>query len=495
MYKKFMAYFFMCFCMLPLFSGCSKDNLKTVSKNLTNYDITVDFDTDTKVLTAKQTVDYINASDVVLDYVDFHLYPNAFDAGVKNSPVSLGDKTKAYPNGIDYGKINISLLTVENNPEKINVCGEDNTILKVDLNQGLYPMDRVKIYMEYVVLLPNVIHRFGYGENTYNFGNFYPVACVYENGDFMTKPYNSNGDPFYSEMANYSVDITTNKNLVLATTGDKVEVKTENEKTTTSVVANVVRDFAFILSEEFLVESEKVGDIEVNYFYFSDKNPKQSLKTSVDAIKTFSNLFGDYPYKQLSVAEANFLHGGMEYPNLVFISNLVDVYSEYTNVIVHEIAHQWWYNLVGNNEFVSSWLDEGLTEYSTLMFYDENPDYEVKTSESKSNSLSSYLLFVDVYTSVYGDVDTTMNRSLDEYRSEVEYVYITYVKGMLLFDNIDEIIGREKFIKCLRKYFKENCFKIATPEKLISAFEDGSGVELESFFDSWISGKVVLKNY
>ena len=60
MYKKFMAYFFMCFCMLPLFSGCSKDNLKTVSKNLTNYDITVDFDIDTKVLTAKQTVDRLN---------------------------------------------------------------------------------------------------------------------------------------------------------------------------------------------------------------------------------------------------------------------------------------------------------------------------------------------------------------------------------------------------------------------------------------------------
>ena len=97
------------------------------------------------------------------------------------------------------------------------------------------------------------------------------------------------------------------------------------------------------------------------------------------------------------------------------------------------------------------------------MFYDENPDYEVKTSESKSNSLSSYLLFVDVYTSVYGDVDTTMNRSLDEYRSEVEYVYITYVKGMLLFDNIDEIIGREKFIKCLRKYFKERVYNTIIP--------------------------------
>ena len=494
MYKKFMAYFFMCFVVF-LFSGCGKTNLQNVAKDITNYEINLEFDKDTKLLTATQTVDYINTSDVVLNYVDFHLYPNSFDAGVKNSPVSLADKTKAYPNGVDYGRIDVSKVMVENQEKSVNMCGEDKTILQVDLNKDLYPNDRIEIYMEYKVLLPNVIHRFGYGDNTYNFGNFYPIACVYENGEFMTKPYNSNGDPFYSEMANYEVSIKTPSTMVLATTGDKVSSETLDNKTNTKIKADVVRDFAFILSEEFKVESEKVGNTEVNYYYFSDENPTQSLKTSVDALKTFSRLFGDYPYNQLSVAEANFLHGGMEYPNLVFISNLVEVYQEYGTVIVHEIAHQWWYNLVGNNEFVSSWLDEGLTEYSTLMFYEENPEYGVNTSENKANSLSSYLLFVDVYSSVYGEVDTTMNRSLDEYRSEVEYVYITYVKGMLLFDNIDEILGREKFLKCLKTYFNENCFKVATEEKLISAFEETSGVELESFFDSWISGKVVLKNY
>ena len=495
MIKKFMASFFMCFLCVFLFSGCGGTSLQKVSGNLTNYEITADFDKDTKLLTCTQTVDYINPTDVVLNEVCFHLYPNSFDAGVKNSPVSLADKTKAYPNGVDYGKIELSTLKVDNVDKQINVGEVDNTILSVELNEELYPQDRVQIYMEYVVLIPNVIHRFGYGDNTYNFGNFYPVACVYEDGGFMKKPYNSNGDPFYSEMANYNVEIKNPITMVLATTGDKLSSENLENKTTTKIEAKAVRDFAFILSENFKCLSEKTGDITVNYFYFSDKNPEESLKTSVKAVETFSKLFGDYPYKQLSVAEANFLHGGMEYPNLVFISNLVEVYSEYTNVIVHEIAHQWWYNLVGNNEFVSSWLDEGLTEYSTLMFYEENKDYEVDTKESKSNSLASYLLFVDVYSSVYGEVDTTMNRALDEYRSEVEYVYITYVKGMLLFDTMEDVLGRDELIKCLRAYFKENCFKIATPEIMIDVFERTSKKELVGLFDSWISGKVVLKNY
>lgn len=495
MYKKFVAYFFSCLFVLIFFSGCRGTTLEKVSQNLTNYEIFADFDKDTKILTGKQTVDYVNSTDVVLNYVDFHLYPNAFDVGVKNSPVSLIDKTKAYPNGVDYGKIDVLKVSVDEKDGKVDVCGVDNTILKVDLQKELYPDDRVKVYIEYVVLLPNVIHRFGYGEDTYNFGNFYPIACVYENGEFMTKPYNSNGDPFFSEMANYNVEITLDEKMVLSSTGKVRETTTQDNKKTTKIKADAVRDFAFIVSEKYNVLSEKVGNTEVKYYYFSDEKPEESLKTSVKALETFSKLFGEYPYSELSVAESNFLHGGMEYPNLVFISNLIEVYEEYTYVIVHEIAHQWWYNLVGNNEFVASWLDEGLTEYSTLMFYEENKDYGVNTDEKKANSLSSYLLFVDVYSSVYGEVDTTMNRALDEYKSDVEYVYISYVKGMLLFDNVDEILGREKFIKCLRHYFDENCFKIATPEKLISAFVESSGMELENLFDSWISGKVVLKNY
>jgi aminopeptidase N len=85
-----------------------------------------------------------------------------------------------------------------------------------------------------------------------------------------------------------------------------------------------------------------------------------------------------------------------------------------------------------------------------------------------------------------------MNRKLNEYNNESEYVYIAYVKGMLLFDNIRELVGDEKFIKCLQTYYEDYKYKVATPDGLISSFEKGSNQKLQEVFESWINGKVQI---
>ena len=103
-------------------------------------------------------------------------------------------------------------------------------------------------------------------------------------------------------------------------------------------------------------------------------------------------------------------------------------------------------------------------------------------------------MFVEVYGTVYGSVDTSMNRPLNKFKTEPEYVYVTYVKGMLLFDTLREILGPKKFEKCLKKYFEENKYKISKPENLISSFEKASGRKLESLINAWIDGKVILLN-
>ena len=165
-------------------------------------------------------------------------------------------------------------------------------------------------------------------------------------------------------------------------------------------------------------------------------------------------LFGEYPYTQLSVVKTNFVHGGMEYPNLVYISDVINDYKSYTNVIVHEIAHQWWYSVVGSNEYSHAWLDEGLTEYSTALFYELNPSYEIEIKELMFNAIKIYTYYTQVYSAVYKKLDTTMTRALDEYVNENEYVYISYVKGMLLFDSLRQLVGDEKFFSGLELYFK-----------------------------------------
>lgn len=312
-----------------------------------------------------------------------------------------------------------------------------------------------------------------------------------EDGEFVLDPYNSNGDPFYSECSNYDVTLTIPTSYKVASTGVQTNSTTLEDNTTYTINAKAVRDFAFVMSEKFEVASEQVEDTTVLYYYYDDEDYKSNLQAGVDALNTFNRLFGKYPYSTLSVVKTNFVHGGMEYPNMVYISDVVEG-ADYTNVIIHEIAHQWWYGVVGSNAFRFPWLDEGLTEYSCVLFYQENPDYNVDPVELVKNTNNSFVTFVDLYTDVLGKVDTSMNRSLDEYNTEPEYVYMTYVKGMLLFDNIAEVVGRDKLISTLKTYYAENMFTNVTPEILVSALEKVTGRELASYINTWLEGKCVI---
>jgi len=475
-------------------AGCSiSPTLDSVSKNLNTYKMIIEYNDEDKTLNASQTLTYTNNSNTELNEIYFHLYPNNFSEGAVNKPVGVLSSQKAFPNGESYGGIEILSSTSNSNSLTYSLEGIDRDFLKVSLSSPLAPTEKTTIELTYNVTLANINHRFGYGNNTINIANFYPVVAVYED-EWILDPYNYNGDPFYSEMANYEVSLTAPNKLTLATTGEIIGKNFGEEEATYEIKANAVRDYAFVLSDQFEVLTEQVGITTVSYFGYNDENPEEYLKASVDSLNTFNSLFGEYPYSTLNVVKANFVHGGMEYPNLVLISDDVTEKADYINVIVHEIAHQWWYGLVGNNEFRYGWLDEGLTEYSTNLFYRENPDYNINPDEIIKNTTSSFANFVELYTSVLGDVDTSMNRALNEYDTEPEYVYVTYVKGMLFFDEIRNILGHERFISCLQKYFETYKFKNVKPEHMLGSFEQTSHTDLSGFFDSWIEGKVLIEN-
>ena len=486
--KKFIFLSLICLFLPFLFTGCSKE--KTT---YSHYDISIEYNEEEHTADCKQTVTYVNNSNNAFEEIYFHLYPNAFREDSLNSLVSTANFDKAYPNGKSYGEINIQNVSCENKEIKFEISGEDSNILIVNLPETLYPNESVKIKIVYNLKLPNINHRFGYGENTVNFANFYPIACVYENGKgFVTDLYNSNGDPFYSDISNYEVSIRYNNKFILANTGNVEEDRDNGEIRVVYIKANKVRDFCFVLSEKFQIISEKVQDIKVNYYYYDDENPKLFLQTAVKAMKTFINEFGEYPYSQVSVVKSNFCYGGMEYPNIVLISDDLDKEEEYNYVIVHELAHQWWYGLVGNNQYENAWVDEGLTEYSTALFYEKNSEYGIKYNTIMENATSSYKYFVEVYNKVYPDFDTSMNRKINEFNTEPEYIYLTYTKGMLMFDALRDYLGKVKFEKCLRYYYNEFRYKNVSAEELVECFMKRSRVNLESFFKSWTSGKIVM---
>ncbi len=483
--KKFLMLIFIVL-LCPIFlNGCGKNEKFSV------YNLNIVYDEETHSLTAKEEVEYVNNSSNAFKEIYFHLYPNAFREEAKERPVSLANFSTAYPNGQSYGNIEIKSVMVENKSVEHRIEGEDENILAVPLVKELFPDESIKVSIEFVVNIPNVNHRFGYGENTINIANFYPIACVYEDGKgFATDLYSRNGDPFYSDVANYNVKISYDKSLSLASSGNIVSSKAGDEITAT-IQAEKVRDFAIVLSSKFNCKNEITNGVEVRYYYYNDETPNETLSLSVKALDFFSESFGAYPYKQLSVVQNNFVYGGMEYPNLVMISDTLSTESAYY-VIVHEIAHQWWYGVVGNDEFNEAWVDESLTEYSTTLFFENHEEYGFDYKTLVTNANTSFKFYYDIYKNICDEVDTSMNRALSDFDTDPEYVHSIYTQGVIMYDSLRELIGEKKFYACCKAYYEKMGYRNASGAELISIFSRVSGKNLEEFFMSYMNGEVVI---
>ena len=480
-----------CFSSLLLVAGCSKKE----QSDINHYVMNLSYNEQQHLLFGEEQIKYFNNSENAFNELHFHLYPNAFQEGAKNKVVASSKKSEAYSNGESYGFIDIESVTFERGEKaSYSVGGEDENILIVQLQEELFPDECVEINISFKVQIANINHRLGYGDNTVNFGNFYPIACVYEDGKgFSESLYHSNGDPFYSDCSNYDVTISYNSNFSLASTGDIVDEKNSGGEKQTVLQEKNVRDFCFVLSEKFEKISQKIGETTVNYYgYNGDEDFENNLNIASAALGEFNKLFGIYPYKQLSIVKANFIHGGMEFPNIVLISDTVSK-EDFAYVIVHEIAHQWWYGVVGNDQYNHAWQDEALAEYSTLLFYKNHPQYGEDYRTMIENATKSYKLFVKVYQKVNGSVDGKMDKPLCEFETEPEYVECTYTKGVMMMDSIRESIGEKRLLKALQNYYNNFKYKNAFAEDFIAAFVKVGGSDMESFIRSWLNDRIVFK--
>ena len=454
---------------------------------VSEYEIFASYDETARTLNGTVDFTYYNNTENEISDLKFNLYGNAFRESATYSPVSQAYSNAAYYAGASYG-----CMTVEGveNCSGWNVGGEDENTLTVTLLSAVYPEQTVKITISYTLNLALINHRTGVTENAVNLGNFYPVLCAYSKEGFIECPYYYCGDPFVSECANYRVTIDLNAEYTVASSG-KLENETtaDGRKKCTYTLENA-RDFAMVLSDKFEVKTQNVNGVDVNYYYYSDNNPEASLSVACESLSYFSSAFAPYVYPTLSVVQTGFCYGGMEYPALTMISDSLDSDGNiYT--IVHENAHQWWYAMVGSDQLNCAWQDEGLAEYSSLMFFENNPSYAFTRTGLVGSATKSYRAFYSVYNQIFGEADTSMNRSLKDFESEYEYSNVAYNKGLIMFDMLRQSIGDEKFEAGLKRYFSENLYRIASSDDLIGCFLN-CGVDLEGFFNSFIEGKIVI---
>ena len=182
----------------------------------------------------------------------------------------------------------------------------------------------------------------------------------------------------------------------------------------------------------------------------------------------------------------------MEYPSVVIISDSITNELDYEKVVIHEIAHQWWYAVVGNNEVDHAWLDESLAEYSSVLFLSEHKEFNMTYEDLISEAFANYVLFADISASVKKEINTSMLLPVNKYNSEYEYSYMIYVKGVLLFDSVSQIVGKENLKKALRKYYSKFKFKIAKTDDLIGVIDNLTKKDVALVMDSWLNGDAVI---
>ncbi|SDL14267.1 M1 family metallopeptidase [Natronincola ferrireducens] len=454
---------------------------------LTQYNITVEFLEENMTIKASQKIVYTNQEAKDLNNIYLHLYPNAFRRK-EEAPFEKKEMERAYPNGFDPGYIEIEDIKEGRRSVEYKIMGKADTILRVTPPKPLGPGETLQLSMDFQVKLPNTVGRMGYGDNTINITNWFPIMAVYDEKGWNLEPYYAIGDPFYSEVGKYDVTVILPQQYKMATTGNIVKVHEKKGKNIYEIEAELVRNFVMILSKNFKIQEASVGNTKVFSYSIDGLRGEEALQYGIDAVKVFNSLFGAYPYQQLSVVACDFFIGGMEYPNVVMISqDLYEIEEDFPleYVVAHEIAHQWWYGIVGNNEIKEPWLDEALTEYSTLMYFEKKYGPHIKEQIFEKMIKAQYENYIDFEP----DRGEGILRSLREFDSSWQYSSIVYSKGAMFIEELRAYMGEEAFIKSLREYFEVFKFKNATTEDFYKICEKNTEKDLKHLFNQWLNAR------
>lgn len=476
--------------------GVYKAALSNVSiivapKNLdrfNSYEMDLHLDDVNRILSGREKVTYYNRSGKAMENIYFHVYPNAFSKN-ESVPVMFNDSSYAYPNGFNPCYIEILNIKVEGKEVNYSISGSDSTTLKLELNKPIKKDKHVQILIDFQLKIPESRDRIGYFDGSYLFGNWYPVAAVYDNTGWNLDPFYDIGDPFYSDSADYQIKINLPDKYIISATGNIISDNVNEGKRIVTMEAKSVRDFAWTASSNYRIFNSEVDGINIKCYFMNSNTERitKAISTVENTIKIFNEGFGKYPYSSYSIVETHF-PTGMEYPGLSFIP------SSYFNgsksmlglegVIVHETAHQWWYGVVGNNQVDEAWLDEGLATYSKVIYFEKlngapfGEDYYEKNIHS---------IYENKRKSINGK--EILQKPINEFDGWREYDTLAYKKGAVLVAEIRNEVGDEKFFDILKRYYYENKYKNVKTQDFINIVEEVTNKNWEAFFEKWLFGK------
>ncbi|MBI5928235.1 MAG: M1 family metallopeptidase [Chloroflexi bacterium] len=409
---------------------------------------------------------YTNTSTDTLNEMVFRLYPNypsyGGQAAISNAQINGTAVTPALD----------STASIVSLPLTTPLAPTEQVAVSMDFTSTVFA-ERAVLYAQYSYLGGNLA-----------LPNFFPLLSVYETGlGWWRNIAHPQGDAVYSATADFDVTLTAPANWVLITSGTQIESTDNADQTRTAhYVAPLMRDFALIASPNYqTVNGEQDGiSIDVHYFSGGDDAANTTLRFAEEAVRIYNANFGEYPFAELDIVETRTTAGGIEYPGLVVVQseswNSQELYLEI--VTAHEVAHQWWYSLVGNDQTRDPWLDESLAQYSTALYFGEvhGADFEQGFFDSYTDSWQNF-------RNEHGDM--VIGLSPSDYPDGAYFSFV-YAKGPLFFKLLADTYGQDALIQALHAYFAAYRYQIATPAALQTVLEQSLSQDLDSLFLEWV---------
>lgn len=434
----------------------------------TVYHIDVIIDDTLTTLQGQQAIFYTNQEAVPLDEIYFRLFPNL--AG---------------------GSSTVSNLLVDGQPVE-PLYELRNSALRVPFASPLPPGESLVIQMDFAVTVPNGeggnYGTFAFLEDVLALAHFYPMVAVYDDEGWNVEIAPTIGDVVYADTSFYLVRVTAPASQTLVASGVEIErTATELEQTVT-IVAGPVRDFYLVASESYEVVSRTVGEITVNSYAPADllDGAEVALNQAAQALESFNTRFGPYPFTEFDVVGTTTFALGVEYPGIVAI--LLDLYDQagqvrgqatpglMESVVAHEVAHQWFYSLVGNDQVDEPWIDEALAQYATILYYQDV--YGEPGASGFSASLERRWAGVN-------RADIPIGLPVRDY-TVAEYSGIVYGRGPLFIAHLAETMGQEAFDQFLRDYYTSYRWRIATGDDFKQLAEQHCTCDLTPLFETWV---------
>lgn len=439
---------------------------------LPEYRLSLVLDTAGNRVKGHEAVTVVNQADIVLSDIVFRLYPNLPQYG---------------------GRMSVGPVWVDGERTKAELRAND-TSLRIPLSRSLKPSASTIISMTFDVTIPERSGGyvlFGHSQGVWSLPDAYPLLALAmaagPNPDGSTAWHEalapSHGDAVFAGAALYEAHVTLPSSLTLAATGSVLTVtRTADGRLVHHLAGGPLREFAWLASAEYGIAEAEAYDTTVRSYYLpGDETAGQAaLNVATAALRTYSDAFGPYPFSELVVVEAPLTYYGMEYSGLNLIGS--ELYSSLRHEleirVAHEIAHQWWYNQVGNDQVNTPWLDEGLAEFSTAIYH------EAVYGQARANALINQRWSVPHTSAVANGLDAVVNQPSSSFGEE--YEVIVYAKAALFFEALRRQVGDATFNAILEEYTREFQWRIATPDGFLQVAEAVSGQDLDVLYSRWI---------